>query len=96
MLHRRIGLCGGRTSSADAALQTAGEAAYGQPTGLQPVLPEQVQSEKSQGVRGTESPDFFDSNQREPRIPCRFSSGEVEPLEFGCGFAALRSSASSA
>src|SRR6516225_1060613 len=33
MLQRRIELCSGRTSSADAALQTAGAAANGQPTG---------------------------------------------------------------
>src|SRR6516165_6463950 len=33
MLQRRIELCSGRTPSADAALQTAGAAANGQPTG---------------------------------------------------------------
>jgi hypothetical protein len=44
----------GRTSSADAALQTAGVVASRRPTGAQgPALPEQVQAEKSQGVRGT-------------------------------------------
>ena len=48
----------GRTSSAEAALQTAGAAASRQPTDPGPVLPEQAQSEKSQGVRGTESPGF--------------------------------------
>ena len=47
----------GRTSSADAVLQTAGVAAFRQHPGPGPVLPEQAQSEKSQGVRGTESPD---------------------------------------
>ena len=47
----------GRNSSADAALLTAGAAASGSPPAW-PVLPEQAQSEKSQGVRGTESPDF--------------------------------------
>jgi hypothetical protein len=40
----------GRTSSADAALQTAGVAALRQHPGPGPVLPEQAQSEKSQGV----------------------------------------------
>jgi hypothetical protein len=55
----------GRTSSADAVLQTAGGAAYGQPTGSRGwFLPEQAESEKSQGVRGTESPDFFDSGPK--------------------------------
>ena len=39
-----------------AALLTAGVAASGQPTGLAG-LPERAQSEKSQGVPGTESPD---------------------------------------
>jgi transposase InsO family protein len=48
----------GRISSADAALKTAGAAASRQPTAPGPVLPEQAQSVKSQGVRGTESPDF--------------------------------------
>ncbi len=45
----------GRNSSAGAALQTAGGAAK---SGLpaRPVLPEQVQSEKSKGVRGTGHP----------------------------------------
>jgi hypothetical protein len=60
MLQRSIELCSGRTSSADAALQTAGVAAFRQHPGPGPVLPEQAQSEKSQGVRGTESPDSFD------------------------------------
>ena len=43
----------GRNSSADAALQTAGAAAYGRPTGPGPgTPPEQAQSEKSQGGSG--------------------------------------------
>jgi hypothetical protein len=50
----------GCNSSADATLQTAGAAAAGRPTAQGRSLPEQAQSEKSQGVRGTESPDSFD------------------------------------
>ena len=64
-LQRRIELCSGRISSADAVLQTAGGAADGQPTGSRGrSLPKQAQSEKSQGVRGTESPGFFDSGPK--------------------------------
>jgi hypothetical protein len=56
----------GRTSSADAALQTAGAAAYRQPAGLGLVPGGGSQSEKSYGVRGTESPDSFDNTPKKP------------------------------
>ena len=61
----------GRTLSAAAALQTAGRGrlrAAHRPQGRN--LPEQAQSVKSQGVRGTESPDSFDHtvNNRELRV----------------------------
>src|ERR1700731_1776200 len=39
------------------------------------VLPEQVQSDKSQGVRGTESPDSINQTLRKPRNPCPFFRG---------------------
>jgi Integrase core domain len=58
----------GRTSSADAALQTAGVAALARPTAPGPDLPEQAQSVKSQGGRGTESPDSFDTRNRALRV----------------------------
>ena len=64
----------GRTSSADAALQTAGGAAYGQPAGP---LPEQAQSEKSQGVRGTESPDSLDNSKQNRDLRVRFFGGST-------------------
>ena len=38
--------------------------------------PVQVQSEKSQGVRGTESPDSFDNTRKKPRITCPFFRGK--------------------
>jgi hypothetical protein len=63
-LHRRIELCSGRTSSADAVLQTAGEAAYGQPTGPGPVPAGASLKRKIPGGSGPESPDFFDSRPR--------------------------------
>jgi hypothetical protein len=75
MLQRRIEPLRGRTLSADAALQTAGVAAYGQPTGRR-ALPEQAQCEKSQGVRGTESPDSFDNTAKKSRITCPFFRGK--------------------
>src|SRR5438876_7367990 len=68
----------GRTSSADAALQTAAAAASGQPTGPGPVLPEQAQSEKSQGVRGTESPDSFDNTLKKTENYVSVFSGELQ------------------
>jgi putative transposase len=64
----------GRTSSADAALQTAGVAASGHHPGPGSVPPEQAQSEKSQGVRGTESPDSFD-NKENRQLRVRFFGG---------------------
>ena len=42
-----------------------------------PVLPEQVQSEKSQGVRGTESPDSFDNTLKKTENYVSVFSGEV-------------------
>jgi hypothetical protein len=74
----------GRTSSADAALQTAGAAAYGQPTAHGRSPPEQVQSEKSQGVRGTESPDSFDNIAKKPRITCPFFRGKYSVIALIC------------
>ena len=68
----------GRTSSADAALQTAGVVAYGRPGPKGRNLPEQVQSEKSQGVRGTESPDYFDDTVKKTENYVSVFSGEVQ------------------
>jgi hypothetical protein len=62
----------GRTSSADAALQTAGVVAYGQPTGTAPA---QAKSVKSQGVRGTESPDSLNNKLK----GVRFFGGSTKP-----------------
>ena len=67
----------GRTSSADAALQTAGVAALRQHPGPGPVLPEQAQSEKSQGVRGTESPESFDNTVKKTENYVSVFSGEL-------------------
>jgi hypothetical protein len=67
----------GRNSSADAALQTAGAAAYGRPTGPGPVPPEQAQSEKSQGVRGTESHPIPFDNKENRELRVRFFGGST-------------------
>jgi putative transposase len=69
----------GRNSSADAALLTAGVAASGRPTGRRPVLPEQAQSGKSQGVRGTESPDSSNNTPKKTENYVSVFSGEVHP-----------------
>jgi putative transposase len=68
----------GRNSSADAALLTAGVAASGRPTGRRPVLPEQAQSGKSQGVRGTESPDSSNNTPKKTENYVSVFSGEVQ------------------
>jgi hypothetical protein len=69
----------GRTSSADAALQTAGVVAYGQPTGQRQHLPEQAESVKSQGVRETESPDSLNNTLKKNRESgVRFFGGSLQ------------------
>ncbi len=67
----------GRTSSADVALQTAGAAASGQPTGPGSVPAGASPSEKSQGVRGTESPDSFVNTPKKPDLRVRFFGGST-------------------
>ena len=68
----------GRTLSAVAALQTAGWPPYARPTAQGRNLPEQAQSVKSQGVRGTESPDSFDDTINKPSITCPFFRGKYK------------------
>jgi len=72
----------GRTSSADATSQTAGAAASGQPPAQGRSPPQQAQSEKSQGVRGTESPDSFDNTPRNRALRVRFFKGSTELTQF--------------
>src|SRR6516225_1485534 len=70
MLQRRIELCG----DAPRAPMQPCKRRVRPPTGSPPPQgrfpPVQVQSEKSQGVRGTESPDSFDNTPKKPRIRC--------------------------
>src|SRR6516162_757146 len=76
MLQRRIELCG----DAPRAPMQPCKRRVRPPTGSPPAQgrfpPEQVQSEKSQGVRGTESPDSFDNTPKKPRIMCPFFRGK--------------------
>src|SRR6516164_10339887 len=81
MLQRRIELCG---DAPRAPLQpckrrvrppTGGPPAQGRST------PEQAQSEKSQGVRGTESPDPSITDQRNRELRVRFFGGTTNPAE---------------
>src|ERR1700746_3023196 len=80
MLHRRIESCG----EAPRAPMQPCKRRVRPPTGSPPAHgrspPEQVQSEKSQGVRGTESPDSFDNKAKKPRITCPFFRGKYKKL----------------
>src|SRR6516162_257216 len=80
MLQRRIELCSGRTSSAVAALQTAGAAAYGRPTGSGPVHAGASPKRKIPGVRGTESPDPSITDQRNRELRVRFFGGTTTAM----------------
>src|SRR6516165_1429259 len=80
MLQRRIELCG---DAPRAPLQpckrrvrppTGGPPAQGRST------PEQAQSEKSQGVRGTESPDPSITDQRNRELRVRFFGGTTKEI----------------
>src|SRR5262245_48001821 len=76
MLQRRIELCG---DAPRAPMQPCRRRVW-PPTGGPPAQgrspPEQAQSKKSQGVRGTESPDSFDNTPQKPRITCPFFRGK--------------------
>src|SRR6516164_5529927 len=80
MLQRRIELCG----DAPRAPMQPCKRRVRPPTGSPPPQgrfpPVQVQSEKSQGVRGTESPDSFDNTPKKPRIRCPFFRGKYTSL----------------
>ena len=51
----------------------------GSPPTPGPVPPEQAQSEKSQGVRGTESPDSFDNTLKKTENNVSVFPGELQP-----------------
>jgi hypothetical protein len=68
----------GRTSSADATLQTAGAAAYGQPAGLWPVPVGASPKQKIPRGAGEESPDSFDNTPKKPENYVSVFSREVE------------------
>src|ERR1700751_2433852 len=76
MLQRRLELCG----EAPRAPMQPCKRGVRPPTGSPPAHgrspPEQVQSEKSQGVRGTEAPDSFSNIAKKPRITCPFFRGK--------------------
>src|SRR5579864_2875615 len=78
MLQRRIELCG----DAPRAPMQPCKRRVRPPTGSPPAqgwsLPEQAQSEKSQGVRGTESPNSFDNTPKKPRTTCPFFRGKYK------------------
>jgi putative transposase len=71
----------GRTSSADATLHTAGRAASRRLAGLA-VPAGASQSDKSQGVRGTESPDSFNNTLKKTEKLVSVFSGEVQNARY--------------
>src|SRR6266478_9194893 len=78
MLQRRIELCG----DAPRAPMQPCKRRVRPPTSSPPAkgrsLPEQAQSEKSQGVRGTESPDSFDNTVKKTENYVSVFSGELQ------------------
>ena len=83
----------GRNSSANAALQNGRRGrlrAVHRPKGRH--LPEQVQSEKSQGVRWTESPDSFADTVKKTEHYVSVFSGEVHSLFGPIGLARYKAS----
>jgi hypothetical protein len=68
----------GRTSSADAALQTAGVAAYGQPTGPEPVPAGASPKRQIPGGSGGQSHPIPPITPKKPRITCPFFRGKYK------------------
>jgi hypothetical protein len=78
MLQRRIELCGDAPPAPMEPCKRRVRAPTGSPPAQGRSLPEQAQSEKSQGVRGTESPDSFDKTLKQAEnYVSVFSGGEV-------------------
>ena len=83
MPHRRIELCGDATR---APMRPCKRQVWPLPGGTPawPILPEQAQSEKSQGVRGTESPDSFNNTLKKTENYVSVFSGEVQSMSSIC------------
>src|ERR1700757_4116135 len=81
MLQRRIELCGDATRAPMQPCKRRVRPPTGGPPAQGRSPPEQAQSEKSQGVRGTESPDSFDNTPKKPRITCPFFRGKYSYCE---------------
>src|SRR5437660_8102291 len=84
MLQRRIELCG----DAPRAPMQPCKRRVRPPTSSPPAqgrsLPEQAQSEKSQGVRGTESPESFDNTVKKTENYVSDCSGELQKPALSC------------
>src|SRR5260370_26927557 len=74
-LERRCGLANGRCGR----FQASDPGPPGGTPGPGPILPEQAQSEKSQGVRGTDSPDSFNNTLKKTENTCPFFRGKYNP-----------------
>src|ERR1700740_2496630 len=77
MLQRRIELCG---DAPRAPMQPCKRQARPRTGPQGGPLPEQVKSEKSQGVGGTESPDSFDDTVKKTEHYVSVFSGEVQSI----------------
>src|ERR1700739_3979716 len=84
MLQRRIELCGDAPRVPMQPCKRQVRPPTGSPPAQGRSLPEQAQSEKSQRVRGTESPGSFDNTAKKPRITCPFFRGNYNAaITFG-------------
>src|ERR1700746_1657859 len=77
MTHRRIERCRDVTRAPMQPCKRQVRLLPGSPPPW-PGLPEQAQSEKAQGVRGTESPDSFDNTLKKTENYVSVFSGEVQ------------------
>src|SRR5262249_61725022 len=77
MLHWRIEPCGDAPRAPMQPCKRQGRPPWGGPPAW-PLLPEQAQSEKSQGVRGTESPDSCNNTLKKTENYVSVFSGELQ------------------
>src|SRR5262249_20515066 len=82
MLHWRIEPCGDAPRAPMQPCKRQGRPPWGGPPAW-PLLPEQTPSEKSQGVRGTESPDSCNNTLKKTENYVSVFSGELQANSFG-------------
>src|SRR5438132_4404746 len=80
MLQRRIELCGNAPRAPMQPCKRRVRPPTSNPPAQGRSLPEQAQSEKSQGVRGTESPESFDNTVKKTENYVSVFSGELQKM----------------